>query len=100
MDIILNKLYQAWDSIEKDDFAYPVIGMVDTLPKSELGAIAEALVEITKFKRHVSRQEETVGGPIDVAILTKGDGFAWIKRKHYFKPELNPRLLAQLSRCQ
>jgi hypothetical protein len=33
---------------------------------------------------------ETVGGPIDVAVISKGDGFIWIKRKHYFKPELNP----------
>jgi len=33
--------------------------------------------------------EETVGGPIDVAVISKGDGFVWIKRKHYFRPELN-----------
>lgn len=33
----------------------------------------------------------TVGGPIDVAIISKGDGFIWIKRKHYFKKELNPQ---------
>lgn len=33
--------------------------------------------------------EETVGGPVDVAVISKGDGFVWINRKHYFKPELN-----------
>jgi hypothetical protein len=33
---------------------------------------------------------ETVAGPIDVAVISKGDGFIWIKRKHYFSPELNP----------
>jgi hypothetical protein len=45
--------------------------------------------------RHDSRSldAETVGGPIDVAVLSKGDGFIWIKRKHYFKPELNPHFL-------
>ena len=32
----------------------------------------------------------TVGGEIDVAIISKGDGFIWKKRKHYFKSELNP----------
>jgi hypothetical protein len=32
---------------------------------------------------------ETVGGAIDVAVISKGDGFVWIKRKHYFRPELN-----------
>lgn len=24
-----------------------------------------------------------------VAVISKGDGFIWIKRKHYFSPELN-----------
>ena len=32
---------------------------------------------------------ESVGGPVDVAIFSKGDGFIWIKRKHYFAPALN-----------
>lgn len=34
-------------------------------------------------------EDETVGGPVDVAVITKGDGFIWVERKHYFKPELN-----------
>ena len=34
-------------------------------------------------------EEETVAGPIDVAVISKGDGFVWIKRKHYFQRELN-----------
>ena len=37
----------------------------------------------------ISRYSETVGGPIDVALISKGDGLIWIKRKHYFAPELN-----------
>jgi hypothetical protein len=39
--------------------------------------------------RRMSPGEETVGGPVDVAFISKGDGFVWIKRKHYFKPDLN-----------
>jgi len=56
--------------------------------------MAEALVNLTAFKRHVARQAETVGGPIDVAVISSGDGFVWIKRKHYFSPELNPHFVA------
>jgi hypothetical protein len=41
---------------------------------------------------------ETVGGPIDVAVISKGDGFIWIKRKHYFKSELNPQFFANYYR--
>ena len=42
-------------------------------------------------------ESETVGGPIDVAVISKGDGFIWIKRKHYFKAELNPQFFANYS---
>lgn len=73
----------------------PIIENVALLPKDELGEMAEALVNLTKFKRRIGLEEETVGGPIDVAVITKADGFVWIKRKHYFEPTLNPRIIAQ-----
>jgi ribosomal protein L3 len=63
--------------------------MVSLLPKDELANLAESLVALTSLHRKVSRDLETVGGPIDVAIISKGDGFIWVKRKHYFRPELN-----------
>ena len=66
-----------------------VLDVVGSLPKDELAAMAESLVNLTSFKRRVTMTQETVGGPIDVAVISKGDGFIWIKRKHYFKPELN-----------
>jgi len=46
--------------------------------------------------RRVSMDAETVGGPIDVAVISKGDGFVWIKRKHYFRSELNPGILQRI----
>ncbi|OME55106.1 hypothetical protein [Paenibacillus odorifer] len=70
-------------------FSGPVMNTVSSFPKEELAAMAEALVNLTSIKRKMSFQTETVGGPIDVAVISKGDGFIWIKRKHYFKPELN-----------
>ena len=64
------------------------------LPKDELAAMAESLVNLTVFKRKVSKTVETVGGPIDVAVISKGDGFIWVKRKHYFEAELNQHFFA------
>ena len=72
----------------------PITEAVPVLPKDELAAMAESLVNLTLFKRRVSMGPETVGGPIDVAVISKGDGFIWIKRKHYFAPELNPSYFA------
>lgn len=68
----------------------PIIETVNAMPKEELALTAEALVNLTAIKRRASADAETVGGPTDVAVISKGDGFIWIKRKHYFQPELNP----------
>lgn len=70
--------------------------LATNLPKDELAAMAESLVNLTKFRRRVTPERETVGGPIDVAVITKGDGFVWVRRKHYFDPALNPRVVARL----
>jgi hypothetical protein len=67
----------------------PVVDAVANLPKEELAGMAETLVNLTSFKRRVTQDPETVGGPIDVAVISKGDGFIWIQRKHYFEPGLN-----------
>ncbi|WP_419939587.1 hypothetical protein [Candidatus Palauibacter sp.] len=76
-------------------FSQPILTIVRHLPKEELATMAEALVSLTSLKRRVSRDDESVGGPIDVAVISKGDGFIWSKRKHYFDPKLNPDYFAR-----
>jgi len=77
------------NEFKRKAYVDPILSIVESLQKSDLAEMAEALVNLTSFKRHVSTEAETVGGPTDVAIITKGDGFIWIKRKHYFDPKLN-----------
>jgi hypothetical protein len=79
-------------------FVNPVVSVVAMLPKDELAAMAESLISLTSFKRKVTIELETVGGPIDVAVISKGDGFIWIKRKHYFKSELNPQFFIKYKK--
>lgn len=83
---------------QRDNSINPIINIVGMLPKDELAAMAESLVNLTSFKRRVTAERETVGGPIDVAVISRGDGFIWIKRKHYFSPDLNPQFLANYYR--
>lgn len=70
-------------------FVSPVYDMVSSLPKEELANMAETLVNLTSFKRKITMDAETVGGPIDVAVISKSEGFIWIKRKLYFDKNLN-----------
>ena len=75
----------------KKDHSKPILNSISALPKDELSNLVESLIKITSIKRKVQNDLETVGGPVDVAIITKGDGFIWTKRKHYFEGDLNPQ---------
>ena len=79
----------------KAKFSSPILDIVNFLSKNELAEMAESLVNLTVFKKRMSSAEdETVGGPIDVAVISKGDGLIWIKRKHYFDPKLNQQFFS------
>lgn len=97
---VMDKFKKEFQEFRREKFSMPVVQMVASLPKDELSSMAEALVNLTSFKRHVSDQKETVGGPIDVAVISKGDGLIWIKRKHYFDPKLNHHFLSNYFSTQ
>jgi polyhydroxyalkanoate synthesis regulator phasin len=95
---ILEDLKKKLEDHRNERYVNPVTSVVSMLPKDELAVMAETLVNLTSFKRKVTMESETVGGPIDVAVISKGDGFIWIKRKHYFRAELNPQFFANYYR--
>ena len=70
-------------------YSKPLIDTVVLLDKEDMANMAESFISLTSLVRRMQPGEETVGGPVDVAVISKGDGFVWINRKHYFKPELN-----------
>lgn len=72
-----------------------ILDILNFMSKKELADMAHVLVELTSKKRRFSRDQETVGGPIDVAIITRNEGFIWIKRKHYFDRAENPGYYAR-----
>lgn len=85
------ELFEEFARRRDEKFYNPIIESIAHLPKNELAQVASTLVSLSSFQKRVSMyEEETVGGPVDVAVITRGDGFVWVERKHYFKPELNP----------
>jgi len=86
---IIDNYNQKMLNFKRDNHIMQIISAVQFLPKDELAAMAEALVNITSLRKRISITPETVGGPVDVAVISKGDGFIWIKRKHYFDEKLN-----------
>lgn len=64
-----------------DNFISGIVTALDFFNLEEMAKMAENLIAVTNLQRHISSSEETVGGPIEVAIITKTGGFKWIK--HY-----------------
>ncbi|MBQ8715818.1 MAG: hypothetical protein IJ552_11560 [Prevotella sp.] len=74
---------------QEEEYSKPFVDSVSSLEKEDLADFAESLVRLTSLKRRISKEQDTVGGPIDVMVISKGDGIIWMKRKHYFNPDLN-----------
>jgi hypothetical protein len=95
---VLDKFQNDMRKHRSKEFIAPIIKTLVSLPKHDMAKMAEALVSLTSIKRRVSDEMETVADPIDVAVISKGDGFVWIKRKHYFASDLNPHFATQYFR--
>lgn len=62
------------------------------MPFQDAIDLAEFFVDLTIQFTRFGPGAPTVGGPIEIAAISKHEGFKWIKRKHYFNDEFNPPL--------
>ncbi|MHC2535999.1 hypothetical protein [Bradyrhizobium diazoefficiens] len=83
------------------EHSMPLRRVLSVLPVDEMAELAETLINLQALKEKVTKNSETVGGPVDVAIITKTEGLVWVKRKHFFDIGLNSRyLVRQQNRLQ
>lgn len=61
-----------------------------TMPTKDAIDLADFLVETTKRFVRFLPGADTVGGCTDIAVVTKYEGFKWIRRKHFYPAALNP----------
>lgn len=80
-----------WVSNVAELHYHPMKRVIATLPIEEMTHLAETLVVLQSLKERVTSPSQSVGGPIDVAVITKSEGLVWIKRKHFFESEKNLR---------
>lgn len=59
------------------------------MPIQDAIDLAEFLVHTAVQFSKFSPGPQVVGGPIEIAAITKHEGFKWIRRKHYYGLELN-----------
>ncbi len=66
----------------------PVV--VEAMPIQDAIELATFMVQTTIGFMRFNFGAETVGGPIEVAVITKHEGFKWVNRKLFFPESLNP----------
>lgn len=66
-------------------------GMItDAMPIQDAIDLSAFMVDVAIKWARFTPQEETVGGAIEIATMTKHEGFKWVRRKHFYSRELNP----------
>jgi hypothetical protein len=68
----LDSNQQKWEKALRD---YDLVAMA---------ALAQSLIELTGFHRILHFYDEGVGGPVDLAVITKTEGFTWLNRKSWY----------------
>lgn len=71
------------DEFIDDNYIAGIMDAVDSFNVEDLTNMAGSLISITNLQRHFSSSEESVGGPVDVAVITKAEGFKWVKHKEW-----------------
>ncbi|MBI3210908.1 MAG: hypothetical protein HYZ37_18645 [Candidatus Solibacter usitatus] len=60
------------------------------MPIQDAIDLAEWLVHSAIMFSRFKPGAPSVGGPIEIAAITKHEGFKWIRRKHYYAGDINP----------
>ena len=62
---------------------------VPAMPIQDAIDLVKFLADISVKSSRFTPGAQLIGGPIDIAVITKHEGFKWIERKHYYDEELN-----------
>ena len=81
LGVALREFFRAVDSYQYAVHTRPIFRAISTLPKKELGETAASLIKLNSFQQKVMNSIETVGGPIDVAVITRNGGLEWTREK-------------------
>jgi hypothetical protein len=79
-------LFREYAGALSSKFLSPAMPIMDALD------LAEFLVDMTATYYRFAPGHQLVGGPTEVAAITKHEGFKWVKRKLYYHDDLNPNV--------
>lgn len=66
---------------QQQAYINPVLRVLEIAARQELAETAKELVSLNVFKKRIMAQKQTVGGAIDVAVISREGGFQWFTRQ-------------------
>lgn len=66
---------------QQQAFINPILRVLEIAGRKELADTARELVTLNIFKKRIMAQKETVGGAVDVAVISRDGGFQWSSKQ-------------------
>lgn len=82
---VVQKLWEIGKEDQRLKFKYPLFSLQDAIDLSEF------LITATGTFQRFANEVPTVGGEVDIALVTPFEGFQWIKRKKLMKTLEEPK---------
>ncbi len=73
--------YEAINAYQQKTCTDPVLAVIEISTRNDLAETAHDLVDLNILKKRITAQNPTVGGAIDVAVISRDTGFTWWKRQ-------------------
>lgn len=80
-DQAIEELEKSFEDNSYNRFVKPFTGTLAGLPSTSLAKMAESLIELQILRQSSQAIQDTVGGPVDVAVITLENGFTWFRHK-------------------
>ena len=77
----IEKLRAAFFEKSEKDWVDPFTSTLAGLPITSLAKMAESLIELQILRQSSQAVQDTVGGPVDVAVVTRERGVEWFRHK-------------------
>jgi hypothetical protein len=77
----LQSFHMMMAQYQQSAFVNPILRVLEIASRKELGDTARELVGLNIFKKRIMAQKETVGGAIDVAVISRDGGFQWASKQ-------------------
>ena len=78
---IYSSIHKSFNSWSEKNYVQSLRGAISALPVASLAAVARSLIEVQSLSQTITGEMGTVGGPIDVATISRENGFQWVRHK-------------------